>query len=153
MSGGEPDLRVRDADTVSGTGPIGAGQLDSDMTKRADEMNAKIVKRPPREEFLEKLESKRQKLITKQKKRADAGRERGGASVPCPVCGGPSRVLSTRRSGEPRWEHKLNVLWPGQVGQIYRFRHCKDKSCSIVFDSIEKAILKKKYLKKGEKKK
>lgn len=48
-------------------------------------------------------------------------RPRGGASVPCPKCGGPSRVVDTRRSDK--------------IGSVQRKRLCIPKGHS--FESEE----------------
>ena len=50
-------------------------------------------------------------------------RPRGGASVPCPRCGGPSAVSETRRLDEKR--------------SVHRKRRCRD--CSHTFESEEVA--------------
>ena len=47
-------------------------------------------------------------------------RERGGASIPCPRCGGPTRVLQTRRNTDKT---------------VRRERTCL--VCEIVFDTQE----------------
>ncbi len=51
-------------------------------------------------------------------------RPRGGASVPCPKCGGPSRAIDTRR-------HKT-------TGKVLRNRECLD--CLKSFASEEVAV-------------
>jgi hypothetical protein len=50
-------------------------------------------------------------------------RERGGASILCPQCERPTRVLQTRRNDD---------------GTVRRERTCL--SCSVVFDTNEKRL-------------
>lgn len=50
-------------------------------------------------------------------------RLRGGASAPCPRCGGPSRVIVTRRLGD----------------QISRRRECLARRCRHEFKTTEEA--------------
>lgn len=50
-------------------------------------------------------------------------RLRGGASIPCPKCKGPTRVLQTRRNPDKT---------------VRRERTCLD--CQIIFDTQERKI-------------
>lgn len=52
-------------------------------------------------------------------------RLRGGASIPCPRCKGPTRVLQTRRNADK---------------SVRRERTCLD--CKIVFDTNERRATK-----------
>ncbi len=55
-------------------------------------------------------------------KPAKTKRPRGGASVPCPKCGGPSRAIETRR----------------KKGKVVRNRECLE--CTKSFASEEVAV-------------
>jgi transcriptional regulator NrdR family protein len=57
-------------------------------------------------------------------KRSQTGRKRGGASVPCPSCGGASKVVETRRA----LRFKL----------VARARECL--SCDRVFYTSERVV-------------
>lgn len=53
----------------------------------------------------------------------EAKRPRGGATYPCPHCGGPTHVLTTRKVEEG----------------IRRRRKCRDFRCGSVFPTLEEA--------------
>jgi len=57
-------------------------------------------------------------------------KKRGGASIPCPICKGPTRVLQTRRNED------LTVR---------RERRCE--KCSLSFDTNERRLSKRADLK------
>jgi hypothetical protein len=79
---------------------------------------ARIAERAKRAEEIEK----------RRQAREGQPRERGGASIPCPVCGGPTRVLATRRSGD---------RFPGNEGDVWRRRLCKRSKCRAESETVE----------------
>jgi hypothetical protein len=117
---GVETLQLRASDLVSGTGPIRDHQPDPPVTKAPKKMRGTHTH----------SDTGRNKK-KKKSKRASTTRNRGGASIPCPVCGSPTRVLATRRSGG---------RFPGKEGQVYRRRLCKHRGCQAQFQTLEKTM-------------
>jgi hypothetical protein len=65
--------------------------------------------------------TKKPRLVARKPRRDSRGKPRGGAALPCPMCGGPTRVLRTTRSG----------------GSTIRERQCGSRRCGHRIGTME----------------